>query len=41
MKYVAPDSTVLVISDVVYTSQDIVPTSPSDSGGIQLPFIPG
>ena len=41
MKYIPPECVILILSDLVYTSQDTVTTLPSDSGGIQLPFIPG
>ena len=42
MKYITPESEMILISNVVATSQEDIPgTSNGYGGGIQLPFIPG
>lgn len=41
MKYTSPECVILVSNDIVHTSMEEIPTKPSYSGGIELPFIPG
>ncbi len=41
MKYSSPECAILLCDDIVLTSMEEIPTKPSHSGGIELPFIPG